>query len=146
MNQISSSEQPQLNLPAPVGETVGAEFGPSAGDAAGQPETAPAAPERTLNPLAGAPIVAQPAAPLPPVQLPPNLQPKVQAGDVSMTTQIPVSDGNDSALVNEKVWVAKAKQIVERTKEDPSQQSKELGVFKADYLGKRYNKVIKVNE
>ncbi|HVX23813.1 MAG TPA: hypothetical protein VG992_00505 [Candidatus Saccharimonadales bacterium] len=141
-----TSEQPHLNLPAPVGETVAPEFGPPAGASASLPEMAPAQPEQALNPTAGAPIVAQPAGPLPAITLPPSLQQTPPAGDVSTTTRINVTSVADDSSVNEKIWVAKAKEIVERTKEDPTQQSKELGVFKADYLQKRYNKVIKVNE
>ena len=43
-------------------------------------------------------------------------------------------------------WVNKAKEIVERTKNDPFVQSKELNKVRADYLRTRYNKDIKVSE
>ena len=46
----------------------------------------------------------------------------------------------------EKEWVVKAKQIVEKTKDNPYNQNKELTVFKADYMKKRYNKTIKLSE
>ena len=52
---------------------------------------------------------------------------------------------NDDDLI-EKEWVEKAKQIVNRTKEDPGEQSKELSYMKSDYMKKRYNKEIKVSE
>ncbi len=51
----------------------------------------------------------------------------------------------DNDLI-EREWVDKAKQIVDRTREDPHLQNKEMNRFKADYLNKRYKKVIKVNE
>lgn len=47
----------------------------------------------------------------------------------------------DSDLI-EKEWVLKAKQIVEKTAEDPFAQSEELGKMKSEYLKKRYNKDI----
>ncbi len=50
----------------------------------------------------------------------------------------------DDADLIEKEWVAKAKQIVKKTKEDPYNQNKELNVFKADYMKKRYGKDIKL--
>lgn len=50
---------------------------------------------------------------------------------------------DDNDLI-EKEWVSKAKQIVEKTKDDPSAQTKEMNKFKADYIKKRYNKDIKV--
>lgn len=51
----------------------------------------------------------------------------------------------DSDLI-EKEWVQKAKAIVEKTRQDPYLQNKEITKAKADYLKKRYNKVIKVTE
>jgi hypothetical protein len=55
-----------------------------------------------------------------------------------------VSDESSNDLDEE--WVRKAKEIVEKTKDDPFQASKELGKMKADYLRIRYNKQIKVAE
>lgn len=46
----------------------------------------------------------------------------------------------------EKEWVLKAKQIVERTIEDPYTQQAEISKMKADYMKKRYDKNIKVTE
>jgi hypothetical protein len=51
----------------------------------------------------------------------------------------------DTDLI-EKEWVDKAKEIVERTKNDPHLQNQEMSKIKADYLKKRYNKEIKVTE
>lgn len=52
---------------------------------------------------------------------------------------------DDTDLI-EKEWVQKAKDIVARTKDDPRAQNREMGVFKADYVKKRFNKDIKVSE
>jgi len=51
---------------------------------------------------------------------------------------------NDADLI-EKEWVVKAKAIIERTKDDPRQQSNELSKIKADYQKKRYNRDMKIN-
>jgi hypothetical protein len=50
----------------------------------------------------------------------------------------------DDVDLIEKEWVAKAREIVARTKADPYVQNKELNVFKADYMKKRYGKDVKV--
>ncbi|MDB5168653.1 MAG: hypothetical protein JWO41_9 [Candidatus Saccharibacteria bacterium] len=60
------------------------------------------------------------------------------------TTAVPVTT-HDTDLI-EKEWVSKAKQIVERTREDPHQQSKQLNGLRADYLQQRYSKEIKLGE
>lgn len=51
----------------------------------------------------------------------------------------------DTDLI-EKEWVIKAKQIVEHTKDNPYEQQKAIGKFKADYMKKRYNKDIKTSD
>lgn len=52
----------------------------------------------------------------------------------------------DDADLIEKEWVDKAKEIVERTRDDPHQQNKQLNAFKADYMKKRYSKEISLSE
>lgn len=54
-----------------------------------------------------------------------------------------IADDND---LIEKEWVEKAKQIVDKTKDDPYLQNRELGNMRADYMKKRYNKDIKLVE
>jgi len=131
-----TSQNFELKLPAPVGANGQSEQAPA------QPEIVSGAPEQTpVSSSAGPvamPTVPMPTAPMQTVSLP-------QSG-VAQTTSVStptVADDND---LIEKEWVNKAKQIVERTKEDPHQQNKELTVFKADYLQKRYNKTIKLSE
>lgn len=52
----------------------------------------------------------------------------------------------DDADLIEKEWVTKAKKIVDQTRNDPREQSKQMYHVKADYIKKRYNKDLKVNE
>ncbi len=51
----------------------------------------------------------------------------------------------DADLI-EKEWVLRAKALVAKTKDDPHLQNKELNLYKADYIKKRYNKDVKVSE
>lgn len=46
----------------------------------------------------------------------------------------------------EKTWVRKAKAVVERNKDDPYNQNKEVNKVKASYIKKRYNKDVKLAE
>lgn len=62
------------------------------------------------------------------------------------STNIQVSapaSANDAELI-EKEWVQKVKSIIDQTKDDPFEQSKQLTLLKADYMQKRYNKSIKL--
>ncbi len=77
---------------------------------------------------------------------PPPIQPMAQPA----TIPVPISpdspaDAQDNDLI-EVEWVNKAKAIVDKTREDPHSQNKEINKFKADYIKKRYNKEIKVAE
>ncbi len=114
----------------------------------GVPETAPAASEQA--PAAAEKIATQPqfatgALPAIPLSLPATPTPATPQTDVSSTTNSDVSITADDTDLIEKEWVEKAKKIVERTRDDPRQQSDELTAFKADYLQKRYGKIIKLD-
>lgn len=80
----------------------------------------------TGSPMAKPVLQHTPAAPVPPV------------------TGIP-SQADDIDLI-EKEWVEKAKEIVDSTHGDPFTQSKQLNQIKADYIRKRYNRDIKLDE
>lgn len=85
----------------------------------------------TTSPLAANPIAPSvPAAAMPPIS-------------TSQLTQQLIAD--DADLI-EKEWVLKAKAIVMHTKDDPHKQNQEMNKVKADYLKKRYNKDLKINE
>lgn len=136
----TSNETNGLKLPTPVTEQT-----PITGISTEQavpsvPELAPNAFEQNPN---GASIAAQP---LPSIPLP---QPAQSAStDVPLPTSSAtiVPDVADDGDLIEKEWVNKAKQIVEKTRDDPYMQSKEMTLFKADYMKKRYNKSIKLSE
>jgi len=119
---------------APIGQTLPLpEQVSSAPEIAPQPQPVPVA----QTAVTGTPIAAPLAGPAP-TQVPTTAVPQ--------TTQVAVPATADDADLIEKEWVAKAKQIVERTRHDPHEQSKELTIFKNDYLQKRYNKSIKMSE
>ncbi len=71
------------------------------------------------------------------------IAPPVTAKPLPITDEPPLAEDND---LIEQEWVNKAKVIVERTREDPHAQNKEINKFKAGYIKKRYNKEIKVSE
>lgn len=133
-----------MKLPAPQMESVPAS---SYSERGGQavPERAPAGPEIAANPTMTAASTS--TIPLPPTsnaQTPvPVPMPPSQAAPVASTASLQASD--DSDLI-EKEWVNKAKQIVERTRDDPHKQTEELTLVKVDYMKKRYNKTIKLNK
>jgi len=53
----------------------------------------------------------------------------------------------DDVDLIEKEWVEKAKEIVNKTKDNPYLQNKAMSEFKADYIKKRYNKELaKIDE
>jgi len=54
-----------------------------------------------------------------------------------------IADDND---LIEQEWVDKARAIIEKTREDPHMQNKEISEVKADYIKKRYNKEINVKK
>jgi len=88
-----------------------------------------------------------------------NNTPQQTAPDAQQTTQVPqavqatTNDDNstspqiaDDVDLIEKEWVEKAKEIVNKTKEDPYSQNKEVNKFKATYIKKRYNKDMPLNK
>lgn len=58
----------------------------------------------------------------------------------ALTTNNPTI-ADDVDLI-EKVWVEKAKEIVDKTRDNPYLQNKAISEMKADYIKKRYNKDI----
>ena len=132
----TSTGGPELQLPTPVAPAHAPET--AVGPAIPLPQGVPQQPTST----APVPSVQPSLPPVPPVQ---SQAAATQAG-VSNTTTISVPAVADDQDLIEKEWVAKAKNIVEKNRNDPYQQSQELTVFKNDYLSKRYNKTIKMDE
>lgn len=136
----NSNETAGMQLPPPVIEQA-----PVAADAetkAATPEQAPVSAERSSVSTTG------PATSLPPIVLPlPAAVPTAAAGaSGTITGQGPAAAVLDDHDLIEKEWVNKAKQIVERNRDDPHKQSEELTVFKADYMQKHYGKSIKLSK
>ena len=130
-----------MQLPRPIVEQPivggsGTEIAPTV------PEQAPLISEKAPTAQQPSQVTVSPTIlPLPP--MPPL---NVSQDDVSTTTQNLTSTIVDDDDLIEKEWVNKAKQIVERNRDDPYRQSEELTVFRADYMKKRYDKSIKLNQ
>ncbi len=109
---------------------------------------------------------------LPPINLPPINGPDGSNGDYSVQPQTfvssqplpvisPLGDNKAQTINNgqqisspqtaddvdliEKEWIHRVKEIIESTKNDPFEQSRQLTMLKADYLQKRYNKSINLS-
>jgi hypothetical protein len=94
------------------------------------------------QPAGAVPPMAPPLSPIVAAPLPPT------GAAASATHSIhpaapPTADDID---LIEKEWVDKAKAIVAQTRTDPHAQNQQMNRFKADYMKKRYNKEIKLNE
>jgi len=124
----NTTPTPGFELPTPVGS-----------DSSALPEYAPM-PELSHNPSAAPASQAQPVYDQP-IQSPLPASPASLGAPMSSAA----ISADDSDLI-EKEWVEKAKSIVASTRHDPQAQNRELGKFKADYLQKRYNKTLKVDE
>ena len=64
-------------------------------------------------------------------------------------TPVAIQPSNTTAKdgdIIEKVWIDKAKAIVAQTRDDPFVQKKEMSLAKADYIQKRFNKTIPVDD
>jgi hypothetical protein len=129
-----SSELPPPPRPAEAGAAPTPETQPARAETAGvQAELPPAPPAGGGLP-----------APLPPMPIPASTsQPQAQP-TVALPSDFPeIAEDND---LIEQEWVNKAKEIVERTRNDPHEQNKEINKVKADYIKKRYNREIKITE
>ena len=127
---------PELNLPSPI-VAEASTFDPNTVPAAAyETAAAPAATAPVGNPLMPAMTLPVPSAPLPLI---------AQGSVVNTASNANPAVADDADLI-EKEWVQKAKDIIKQTQSDPHVQSKELNIFKADYMQKRYNKVLKLSE
>lgn len=95
------------------------------------PSMAPPTQQPTQAPISDDPQALQPVAPT-----------SAPAQGSAPTSSL-IADDTD---LIEKEWVTRAKAIVMHTKDDPHTQNREMNKVKADYLKKRYNKDLKVNE
>ena len=102
-------------------------------------------PEAKPAPSQQPPRTSVPVDPNPIQASVPAQQPAIMPADQPAPPPLSPQIAEDNDLI-EKEWVVKAKQIVASTREDPHAQNKEINRFKADYLKKRYNKDIKLEE
>lgn len=68
----------------------------------------------------------------------------IQTATATIPVQVTNPQVADDVDVIEKEWVAKAKEIVIRTRDNPHAQSSQLMIFRHDYMKKRYGKEIKL--
>ena len=132
MNPNHTSEQPGLNLPPPA---VGTE--------------ATLNQDLTRRPLTQTPEFLK-ASPQIPQILPTAPYPQPSLSTTASPHTMPINPVNDDTSLNplsaqdgdriEKIWVVKAKRIIQETKEDPNSQTKQLGRIKAEYIKKRFNR------
>ena len=115
------------------------------------PERQPMQPSAEVLPARGETMESQPqpTAPAEPVVIPalpaqPILPKPTPAGTPlsSPVATTPAMAGDDDLI--EKVWVDKAKKIIQDTKGDPYAQEREVSKLQADYIKKRYGKDIKL--
>ncbi len=102
------------------------------------PPIAPIDPATTATPI---------TAQTPPVTPPVGMSapdPATQAAATKFSQHAP--DVAEDVDLIEKEWVTKAKTIVDSTRGNPNEQSKEMSRFKADYLRTRYSRDIKVSD
>ena len=135
----------EMHLPAPVAEpNSGPEMVSKNGNSAPgrAPESQASRPEQAPTGTA----TTMPAMPTVAIRVSSPADPGAATNGVISTTNSVVSLLADDSDLIEKEWVNKAKQIIERTSEDPHQESQQLTDLKADYMKKRYNKTIKPSE
>lgn len=125
----NSAESPVTGAEANPGrlQETGPAKGPEAGELPLQSQ-----PDPTATAQQAAQAAQDAAAPTAPVD--DQQQPQ--------STAAPLIADNDDLI--EKEWVAKAKQIVTQTRNDPHMQEKEVSRLQADYLKKRFGKDIKL--
>jgi len=87
----------------------------------------------------GDPSAAQPFSPPPMPSVGPT---QSTTGVLNNDDTNPVAASDDDLI--EKAWVEKAKQVVAETRNDPHAQDLAVSKLQADYLKKRYGKVIAV--
>ena len=101
-----------------------------------------AAPGKQAMPSAIRPLPVIPDVP------PPQVPAAAPTDDAAVSVKSPKTaklPAADSDLI-EKQWVDKAKEIVAETKSDPYKQKHEMSKAKADYVQKRFKKIVKTDD
>lgn len=142
--------EPQLPSPARTengpahfsgGESFSGALPPEA-----RPEQPQAQPERqeTREQHVGGPQGDPAAVQVQPPVLPPlpTIAPQTQTSTPVVQDTNPTTAADEDLI--EKEWVEKAKKVIADTKHDPYLQEQEVSKLQADYLKKRYGKVVNV--
>lgn len=79
-----------------------------------------------------------------PTSAAPASSPAMQAQPVAAAQ--PAVQAADDGDIIEREWVNRVRQIIAATAQDPYLQNKQLTELKAEYMQKRYNKVIKISD
>ncbi len=139
MNPPSPNQPAGFNLPPPYSELPVAGTKPEA--ATGSAESARASAEMTRPASSAVPPTLLP--------LPPSFTTNAVGhgtGAVAPTTYPTDAGTTQSEDLIEKEYVNRAKAIVEKTQNNPYQQSKELNFLRADFMETNYQKQIKLSE
>ena len=99
------------------------------------------APQPGSTAVADDAVVQLPVLPAGPV-IPDDDEPALVAPTSPLTAGY---KAHESDLI-EKEWIGKTKEIVAKTTDDPHKQKEELSRVKADYIHKRFNKIIRTDE
>jgi hypothetical protein len=140
MNEPHSDNQPSFELPQPIMDNQ--KSVPETQDTqnftekSGSQGTEMASSQQFIDPSASSNASQSPV--FSPAIVPVQATPTPSVPSISTP---PIADDVD---LIEKEWVEKAKEIVNKTKDDPYAQNQEMTKIKADYLKKRYNKDIKL--
>jgi hypothetical protein len=139
--------EPQLPSPSRSPENGPAHFpGGETFSGANTPETTPKQPEKQekqesreqhIGGPGGDPVAVQPAVPVLPTL--PTITPVKDP--VQPTSGANPASAADEDLI-EREWVDKAKKVIADTKHDPYLQEQEVSKLQADYLKKRYGKIV----
>lgn len=70
--------------------------------------------------------------------------PKAAAPQPPVVNDLPLTAADDDLI--EKEWVEKAKQVIAQNRHDPYMQEQAVSRLQADYLQKRYGKIVKLPE
>ncbi len=138
--------EPQLPTPQSSPETGPVNFpGSETFPGALSPEQAPKQPEvqETREQHVGGPsndptaVVAVPV--LPPL---PTMTPAPTSTQPVINDKNPIVAADEDLI--EKEWIERAKKVVAETKHDPYLQGQQVSQLQADYLKKRYGKIVNV--
>lgn len=137
MNPSRGESQPQLEqIPAQPGFEQSSDVAPEV----------PAAPEASPGKQPPQATVIPADTALQPLPLPPAVSATSAQNDPATTataaTDLPAADADRI----EKQWVQRAKVIVAETQDDPHKQKSEMSKVQAEYIKKRYNKMVQVDD